>query len=277
MRRGMALGAEEAASFLVTFREAFEAFLLAGIVAGVLVKAGRRALLSYVAIGFIVAVIGGLGLGALIYVAYKGFPEEELFEAGASIMASAVLLSVVYWMQSHARQLVADARAEAAKATTPLAVAGLTAFLVGRESLETVLILAPMIAGDPTGSLVGAALGTVLAGGLAGAILLAGLKLNLKMFFRATSALLILVAGGLAGYGVHEALEWMEEEGRDPGLLAAKVYDLGIGPESPLSTEHPIGAVLGVLIGWTPEMEVARLVAQSLVLAAGAYILLSRR
>lgn len=271
------LGAEEAASFLVTFREAFEAFLLAGIVAGVIVKAGRRALLPYVAIGFIVATIGGLGLGALIYVAYRGFPEEELFEAGASIMASAVLLSVVYWMQRHAKQLVASAKEEAARAATPLAVAGLTAFLVGRESLETVLILAPMIAGDPLGSLLGASAGTILAGGLAGAILMAGLRLNLKMFFRTTSALLILIASGLAGYGVHEALEWLEEEGRDPGLLAAKVYDLEVGPDSPLSTDHPVGAVLGVLIGWTPEMELARLIAQSLVLAIGAYILLSRR
>ncbi len=271
------MAAEETLGFLITFREAFEAFLLAGIIAGVLLKTGRRHLLPGVAAGLAVSILLGLAGGGLLYAVARGIPEEELFEASMSFLAAGVVLSVVYWMSKHGSRMAAEARSAASK-TGLLGVALLTLFLTGRESLETVLMLAPAITRNPLATLAGAVGGAALAAAIAAAVTLAGVRLNLRLFFRATSALLILVAASLAGYGAHEALEWLEEEaGVEPGILAAEVYSVDLPEGHPLNPESPVGAVLSVILGWDTEMEVGRLLAQALTLALGAAILAARR
>lgn len=270
------MAAEETLGFIVTFREAFEAFLLAGIITSVLLKTGRHHLLPGVAAGLAAALALGLAGGSVLYFIAQGIPESELFEAAASLLAAGVVLSVVYWMSKHGSQVAAEARSAAGK-TGLLGVALLTLILTGRESLETILILAPAITSDPLATLAGAAAGGSLAAAVAAAVTLAGVRLNLKLFFKVTSVLLILVAASLAGYGVHEAVEWLKEEGVELGVLAKKVYSLEIPEDHPLSPEMPLGAVLSVILGWDPEPEVARLLAQALTLAVGAAILVPRR
>ncbi len=271
------MAAEETLGFIITFREAFEAFLLAGIITGVLLKTGRRHLLPGVAAGLTVSVLFGLVGGWFLYTVAKGMPQGELFEASMSFLAAGVVLSVVYWMSKHGSRMAAEARSAATRASL-IGVALLTLFLTGRESLETILMLAPAITRDPLATLVGSIGGAVLAAVIAAAITFAGVRLNLRLFFRATSALLILVAASLAGYGAHEALEWLEEEaGVEPGILAAEVYSVDLPEGHPLNPESPVGAVLSVILGWDTEMEVGRLLAQALTLALGAAILAARK
>ncbi len=270
------MAAEETLGFIVTFREAFEAFLLAGIITGVLLKTGRRHLLPGVAAGLAAALALGLTGGWLLYKLAQGIPEGELFEASTSLLAAGVVMSVVYWMSRHGAQVASEARSAAGAKKGLLGVALLTLILTGRESLETILMLAPAITSDPLATLAGSTVGAGLAGAIAAAVTLAGVKLNLRLFFKATSLLLVLVAASLAGYGVHEAVEWLEEEGVELGLLAKKVYSLDLPESHPLNPENPVGAVLSVLIGWDNDPEVARLLAQALTLAIGAAIIAPR-
>jgi high-affinity iron transporter len=50
-------------------------------------------------------------------------------------------------------------------------------------------------------------------------IFIIGLKMNLKTFFYYTSMLLIFIAGGLPGYGVHEVIEYLEVKNISLGWL----------------------------------------------------------
>jgi len=268
---------EEALAFIVTFREAFEAFLLAGVIAGVLAKTGRRRLLPGVAAGLAAAALLGVAGGVAVYRLRSGLPWEGLFEAAASIAAAIVVLSIVYWMGRRGSRVAGEARGAAAEARGLAGVALLTLALTGRESVETVLILAPALAADPAAAARGAAAGASLAALLAAAVALAGARLDLRLFFRVTSALLVLVAASLAGYGVHEAVEWLEGRGVHVGLLGEEAFRVDLPEGHPLNPDEPLGAALSVVAGWDPEPEVARLAAQALTLAVGAALLAARR
>lgn len=86
------------------------------------------------------------------------------------------------------------------------------------------------------------------------------MKINIRKFFYFTSIVLILLAGGLAGYGVHELIEYAEDYEINTGWLGESAYILNIPKDSPLLHKGVIGSVFAVMFGYTIKAEWARVI-----------------
>ena len=259
---------EAIASGIITLREGVEAILLTAIIYSVLKKTGKireARLLVGGALGS--GVVGSLLAIAMIQLlGARGM--HPLVEAAVSAVAVAVILWAVGWSASHAK-----ATAESAKGLTGLAALFAGIVIVGREAVETILMLAPLSARAASATLMGAGLGLLLAAGIGAVFLFASRLLPLRHFFLVSGILLTLIAGGLAGYAAHEIVEYSEEAGFSLGPLAAEVYSIELPSDHPLSDEAPLGVILQVLFGIRLEAEVASILAQTLVLAAGFWLI----
>ncbi|WP_411733950.1 iron uptake transporter permease EfeU [Paeniglutamicibacter sp.] len=208
------------ANFLIGLREGLEAVLLVVLLLAYLNKSGRTWLIPRVFIGVGVAVAVSLGFGALLTFGPRGltFEAQEAIGGGLSILAVGFVTWMVFWMASASRTLVSDLRGKVDDAAggTGWALVLVAALAVGREGLETALFLwaATRATGETWQPLLGATLGILVAIGL-GMLLHRGvLRINLARFFTWTGAALIVVAGGVLAYGVHD----LQEAGLLPGL-----------------------------------------------------------
>jgi high-affinity iron transporter len=205
------------ANYLIGLREGLEAGLIVSILVAYLVKSDRRHLLPRVWAGIGIAVAVSLGFGALLTFGPRGltFEAQELIGGTLSIVAVAFVTWMVFWMASAARGIAGELRGKidvAAEAGRwSLLVVG--ALAVGREGLETALFLwaaTNAISADGGGTvrpLLAAAAGIATAAVLAWLLYKGALKINLSRFFTWTGAFLVLVAGGVLSYGVHDLQE----------------------------------------------------------------------
>jgi high-affinity iron transporter len=231
------------ANFLIGLREGLEAALVVSILVAYLVKSERRELLPRIWTGVALAVAVSLGFGAALTFGPRGltFEAQEAIGGTLSLVAVAFVTWMIFWMSTAARGLGAELRGQIDRAADAgrwsLVVVAMLA--VGREGLETALFLwAATQAGtrDTIGSvtptwepLLGASLGILVAVALGYLIYRGAIRLNLTVFFTWTGAFLILVAGGVLAYGIHD----LQEAGILPGLhnLAFDVSDV-IPPSS---------------------------------------------
>jgi high-affinity iron transporter len=201
------------ASFLITLREGLEAALIVGIVLSVLRKLGQqnrdRSVWLGVGAAVLVSVAAGLVLNAL-GVAFEG-RGEEIFEGIAMLLAAGVLTWMIFWMQRQGRQVQAEIERDVRHAVSigsSWALFSLAFVAVVREGIETVLFLtAAAFSATPTQTLIGGSLGLIVALVLGWLIFAAGKQLDVRVFFRFTSVLLILFAAGLFAHGIHELQE----------------------------------------------------------------------
>ncbi|MDV7270802.1 FTR1 family protein [Thioclava sp. A2] len=189
----------------IIFREGLEAVLilaalLAALRAEGLAPARFRPALSF---GVGLAVAGSFALwGATRWLFSLSTLAREALEGGTALLAAVVLIWLVLGIGGSGGH-VAAFRARLARVASPLSVGVLAFLVVFREGFETVLFYeallvdaahAPVLAGLAFGA--GAAL-------FAGWVVFAsGRKLPLRLFFRATTALLAGLAVMLVGAGV---------------------------------------------------------------------------
>ena len=207
-------------TFLIGLREGLEASLVVGILVAYLVKSGRRDRLGPLWAGVVAAIVLSLAFGAVLQFtsATMSFEAQERFGGFASLIAVGFVTWMVFWMRRTARFLKTElhGKLDAALALGPIALA-LTGFIaVGREGLETALFLWTAIqSSQETVVSTSSAFGGLLASVLLGWLFYRGaVTLNLKTFFTWTGAALVLVAAGVAAYGVHD----LQEGGVLPGL-----------------------------------------------------------
>jgi len=206
---------------LIGLREGLEAALVVVILAAFLVKTDRRWALRYVWTGVAVAIVLSVALGAVLTFGTQqlSFEQQELIGGGASILAVGFVTAMVFWMRTAARTISGELKGRLDKALDigPLAVA-LVGFLgVGREGLETAIFFYATTQAAGQGNaqpLVGWVVGLGAAVLLGLAIYRGAVKINLAKFFRYTGILLIVVAGGILAYGLHD----LQEAGVLPGL-----------------------------------------------------------
>ncbi len=202
-------------AFLIILREGFEAILVIGAVVAVLVKTGHRERLREIWIG------AGAGLGASAFLAVilmtvlKALPaSREIIEGATMLVAVAVLFSVSYWMVSKVagarwQRFIRDKVNSAISKGGAIALASTAFLVVFREGAETALFYQVLYQRPEN---VAPVTGGMLAGSVALAVIFVlfyrfGLKLPLRPFFAATSALLYYMAFVFMGRGVRELQE----------------------------------------------------------------------
>jgi high-affinity iron transporter len=200
-------------ALLVALREGVEAALVVGIVLVYLNRTGRRALTKYVWSGVAFAAAASI-VAAVLLDRWK--VSEDGFEGLLMLLASALVVTMIVWMNRVARTLRKDieSRLETyAQHSTRAAGWGIGAFvflMVVREGAELVLILRAV---ELSSVGVEVWIGTLLGIGLAVAVGLfffqGTLKIPLHRFFAATSVILMVVAFQLALTGLHELSEAM--------------------------------------------------------------------
>jgi high-affinity iron transporter len=260
-------------SYLITFREVLEAALITAIILAYLSRTGRTASKNHVWYGVYAAVAVSLALGFAVWLVYGTVSKQTqvLFEGVVALVAVGVLSSMIYWMATRGKMLREEIEQKLQTITfkggAALGLALFSFIVVVREGVETVLFLTPFLLQDAPATLLGFGTGLVSSLILSYAIFKVGMTINLRQFFYFTSMLLILLAGGLTGYGVHELLEYSELAGLDTGWLGSAAYSLNIPGDSIWHHKGIVGSIFNVMLGYTVKAEWARVIVHLLYLA----------
>jgi high-affinity iron transporter len=254
------------AALLIVFREVFEAGLIVGIVMAVTSGVASRGLwiAGGVAAGVLGACVVALFTGGLSEL--FGGSGQEIFNAG--ILGFAVLMLTWHnvWMARHGRELVAELRAAgeavAAGSKSLAALAVVVAIAVLREGSEVVLFLYGVAASQ------GGANWAMVAGGFVGLILgslvclmtyLGLITIPTRYLFSVTSALIALLAAGMAAQAIAflqqaDILTALDETVWDTSWL--------------LSDSSYLGRALHTLIGYVDQPTAMQLIVYAATLAA---------
>ncbi|MFZ8849252.1 MAG: FTR1 family iron permease [Thermoproteota archaeon] len=251
--------------FVITLREGFEAGLIIGIMIAYLIRTNRNNLVKYVFSGSYLAIILGIIIGAFVFLIYGALSRsfQLLFEALAAYLAVAVLTTVILWMITKGKTIKKEIESKIEISITKGTMFALASFafvVVFREALETVLFLTPFILIAFQDTIIGTILGILFALFLSYGIFKLGMKINIRRFFYFTSIIIILLAGGLAGYGTHELIEYLEDSNVQLGFWAEKAYDLKISKDDLLHHKNVIGSIFAVMFGYSVSMEWLRLI-----------------
>lgn len=197
-------------SFLIGLREGLEAALIVGILVAYLIRRERRDVLPRLWWGVAAAITLAAGLGAAFtFGSYTlSFEAQEIVGGVMSLLAVGMVTWMVFWMMATGHRIKAELESGAAQALavgTGAAIAWIAFLSVGREGLETTLMLWGWALQPEAllGALAGIASAVVL-----GYLAYRGLaKISYATFFQWTGAFLIVVAAGILAYGIHDLQE----------------------------------------------------------------------
>lgn len=241
------------ANLLIGLREGLEAALVVSILVAFLVRTDRRDALPKVWLGVGIAVAVSVGVTVVLGLAQQQltFTAQEALGGSLSIIAVGFVTWMIFWMRRVGRTISAELenRLETAVAMGFTAVVVMAALAVGREGMETALFFytATQAAGQTTQPLIGFLLGIAIAVALAYLIYRGALRINLGRFFTVTGVLLIFVAAGILGYGVHD----LQEAGILPGLNT-----LAFDVSAVIPPDSWYGTLLKGILNFSPQTTV---------------------
>lgn len=245
-------------SGLIGVREGLETGIVVMILVAFLVKSGRRDALKWVWVGVGAAVAMVAVIFAVIHFGTSTVTgmAAELVSGLASLVAVAIVTAMVLWMRTAASSISGQLRAglDRALALGPAAVAAMAFFAVGREGVETALLLVGY-AENAAGSawpLVGLLLGIVVAAVLTILLYVGAVRIDFARFFRYTGAFLVVVAAGILAYGVRA----LQIAGWLPGG-STMAFDLS----SVFDSSSWYGTVLQGIFNFRPDPTVLQVVA----------------
>ncbi|MBX9934915.1 MAG: FTR1 family protein [Methylobacterium sp.] len=235
-------------AFVIAFREVIEAGLIVGIVlAATRGLAGAR---SWIALG----IAGGLA-GAALLALFAERISDSFEGTGQDILNAAVLILAVLmlvwhntWMSRHGRELAGDLRATGDAVRRGDRTLAALAIVVGaailREGAELVLFLYGLVASGTSGPelQLGALLGVGVGVAVSGISYLGLSAIPTRYVFSVTSALIVLLAAGLAA----QAAQFLSNAGLLTVLGQTLWNTSALLPEGSLP-----GRVLHALVGYT--------------------------
>jgi high-affinity iron transporter len=216
-------------SLLITLREGFEAALIVGLVLASLRSAQDARARSRVWIGVTAASLVSVAVAALLFVTGRELEgaAEQLFEGATMLAAAALLTWMIFWMRRQSASAGLREKVSAALAAGGTAVFWIAFVAVVREGIEMALfLLAASGASSAVATMVGGLTGLVLAVVLGILVYRGGKRLDIALFFKLTSLLLLafsayLLVGGLRELGELLGSEVIEEGAPYVALLYA--------------------------------------------------------
>lgn len=236
--------------FVVLFREGLESLLIVAIALSYLKQTGRDGLLptAYAAVGASLAFSVAAGVGLSAVGAMSAF-----WEGVMALCAALLVLTCVIQMHRLGPRMAQEIRHgisqlhPSSNISTHLALFAFIFLMISREGIEAATVVASMVSeSNSTAVLWNAIAGLLAAALVAGLWTRYGRKINLTLFFKATSIFLLLFFVQLLIYSVHE----FSEAGALPVLDNAWVHIITepIGPEGKFGAWLTYGIMLAPML-----------------------------
>ncbi|MBI4115909.1 MAG: FTR1 family protein, partial [Candidatus Omnitrophica bacterium] len=184
--------------------------LIIAIILTALLRLKQKRYLPHVIWSSSVAIVVSILTGVVLLSLTESLQGEiqTILEGAISLVACGVLTYMIFWMDRQGRLIKSELETQVEEAVTQgelLAILFLPFLAVYREGAETALFLVA-VASQNSGiiSFWGGISGFSAAVLIAIGIFILGMRIPLRPFFRSTGFFLLLVAGGLLAYGVHE-------------------------------------------------------------------------
>jgi len=197
-------------SYVITFREGLEAFLIVAISLAYLRKRGLRDLVPAVHWGIAASLAVSVGAGVL----FARASNKALWEGVLAMVAAVLVASLTVHMWRTARTIKRDIEGQLAESSSRggwAAFTGVflfTVLMISREGIETALLMNALLFQLKSPSVITGAIGGLLcAAGIAWLWSRYGHRVNLALFFQVTAVFLLIFAAQLVIYGFHELTE----------------------------------------------------------------------
>ena len=249
------------AGTILGFREGLEAFLIVSILYRYLIKIGADTLKKYVFYGAGIGILASIGLGGILAIIGNLVGNTDwvakLWESAASLLAMLLVTTFIIWMIKHGSNMVATVENNIRHNISKVGIILVTSTMVAREGAEIVIFTF-------TGNyeLPAISVGIFLSLILTVLIYFSLIKVNLKTIFTITLAYLILQAGYLLGYSIHEGLSALKDLAvlSDKNTLYSKAFDFSATVLN--HKEGALGLPLNVLLGWYSKPEWIQFISQ---------------
>lgn len=263
-------------SFIILFREAFEAALIVGIILSYLKRTGATNKYITVIYGTVAAIAVSLITGAafkMLAVNFEG-ANEEIFEGVTMLVTAALLSTMIVWMirvKPSVKQIESETSTSLSGNKWGLFL--LVFISIFREGIEAVLFLSGLDVSG-TGAIIGSFLGLIIGVGMVYLLFRGLISLNFKLLFNVTNTLLVLIAAGLVAHGFREL--------QSAGIITALTTDVwninpALNPDGSYPLLHDkgtIGSLLSGVFGYNGDPSILEVL--SYLLYIGAIVIASK-
>lgn len=272
-------------AFIITFREAFEALLIVGIIVTYLTKVKHGHWNKWVWVGVVLALLSSFGVALLFQIVLTGYgtmASQNYLRFSIMFISAALLTHMILFIAKQSADFQSKIHTKVSHIVTTGSILNMilhSYLVVLREGIETVFFFAAISGGDIQKALTswGALGGLLVAVAVSFYFFKGSKRLPLGVFFKATSILLMVIAAGLIiqGIGVMQDLKLLGTVYQTPGGDVGEVYNITwLMPEHPIDEEQfirdtgeqpwisgQVGIFLKAFLGYTHNPSVEEFVA----------------